>query len=86
MCARVVEPALGRGLPAEPPSLALGTLSSAGRAKLMVVAVDRFDNPTDAPPSMTVRLVTDAPVAIAPDGSAYVVDAKDHALRRITGF
>jgi len=27
-----------------------------------------------------------AGVAIAPDGSAYVVDAKDHALRRITGF
>jgi len=27
-----------------------------------------------------------AGIAIAPDGSAYVVDAKDHALRRITGF
>ncbi|HEX9604002.1 MAG TPA: hypothetical protein VF973_09645 [Myxococcales bacterium] len=25
-------------------------------------------------------------VAIAPDGSAYVVDTKEQALRRITGF
>jgi len=25
-------------------------------------------------------------VAIAPDGSAYVVDWKEHALRRVTGF
>ncbi len=70
VCARVVEPARGRGLPVEPPSLALGTASSAGRAKLVVVAVDRFGNPTDPAPGMAVRLVTDAPLAITPDENA----------------
>ncbi len=67
VCARVVEPARGRGLPVEPPSLALGTASSAGRVKLALVAVDRFGNPTDPGAAMPVRLVTDAPLAITPD-------------------
>jgi parallel beta-helix repeat protein len=67
VCARLVEPARGRGLQAEPPSLALGTKSSAGRAKLMLVAVDRFGNPTDPAPGLTAKLTTDAPVAIEPD-------------------
>ena len=25
-------------------------------------------------------------IAVSPDGSAYVVDAKEHTLRRVTGF
>ncbi|MCC6849127.1 MAG: right-handed parallel beta-helix repeat-containing protein [Deltaproteobacteria bacterium] len=70
VCVRVVEPARGKGLPAEPPSLALGTASSAGRAKLVIVAVDRFGNPTDPVPGMQARLVTDAPLAIVPDADA----------------
>ena len=70
VCARVVEPPRGRGLPAEPPSLALGTLSAAARLKLLVVAVDRFGNPTDPSPGMTARLTTDAPLAITPDADA----------------
>ena len=70
VCARLVEPGRGRGLPSEPPSLALGTLSSAGRLTLAVVAVDRFGNPTDPTPGLVARLVTDAPLAIAPDHDA----------------
>jgi hypothetical protein len=70
VCARVVEPPRGRGLPAEPPSLALGTLGAAARLKLLVVAVDRFGNPTDPSPGMTARLTTDAPLAITPDADA----------------
>ncbi len=67
VCARLVEPVRGRGLPAEPPSLTLGTASSAGRLKLVVVAVDRLGNPTDPAPGMTVALVTDGPLLVAPD-------------------
>ena len=67
VCARIVEPARGRGLPADPPSLALGTVSSAGRLKLALVAVDRLGNPTDPAPGMSVRIVAEGPVALAPD-------------------
>lgn len=70
VCARLVEPARGRGLPSEPPSLALGTVSTAGRAKLALVAVDRFGNPTDPSPSFAARVVADGPVAIGPDADA----------------
>lgn len=70
VCARLVEPARGRGLPSEPPSLTLGTLGSAGRVKLVVVAVDRFGNPTDPIPGLTARLVTNAPIALTPDADA----------------
>ena len=37
-------------------------------------------------PGDQARFSAPAGVAVAPDGSAYVVDAKDHALRLITGF
>jgi parallel beta-helix repeat protein len=70
VCARLMEPGKGRALPTEPPSLQLGTLGSVGRAKLVVVAVDRLGNPTDPPPGLTVHLVTDAPLAISPDADA----------------
>lgn len=84
VCARLVEPARGRGLPVEPPSLALGTASSAGRAKLAIVPVDRFGNPTDAGAGMTVRLVSDGPLAIAPDAD-HLPASEDVAVTSAKG-
>lgn len=69
VCARLVEAGRGRGLPTEPPSLALGTTSTAARAKLVLVAVDRFGNPTDPSPGFSVRLAADGPFALAPDAA-----------------
>ena len=67
VCARLVEKARGRGLPSEPPSLALGTTGAAARAKLVLVAVDRFGNPTDPSPGFAARIDATGPIAIAPD-------------------
>lgn len=45
--------------------LTLGTRSGAGRARLRLVAVDRLGNPTDPGAPITVRVVSEAPLAVA---------------------
>lgn len=71
VCARLVDYVRSNSpVPSEPAALLLGPGGRASRARLRLVAVDRFGNPTDPAAPLAVRVVASGPLAVSRSGSA----------------